>query len=261
MLKANDIIQMMEKWAPTELAETWDNIGFQVGDESMRVNKILIALDIDHRVVKKAIDEDYHMIITHHPFIFNGVKHITNLDYDGKILMDLIKNDIIIYNAHTNLDQTISGVNEELGKLFQLKDSEIIVENEENDKYGYGKVGNINKIKLEDYIYEIKRILDVERVTVYGDIEKEIERVALIGGSGASFIEDVALTGADLFITGDIKYHDAQKAEKLGLTLVDAGHFHTEKVVLPVIKEQLKELEEDLTLSIYEKSSPIYKIY
>ena len=122
-------------------------------------------------------------------------------------------------------------------------------------------MGNINKIKLEDYIYEIKRILDVERVTVYGDIEKEIERVALIGGSGASFIEDVALTGADLFITGDIKYHDAQKAEKLGLTLVDAGHFHTEKVVLPVIKEQLKELEEDLTLSIYEKSSPIYKIY
>lgn len=261
MLKAKNIIEMMENWAPTELAEEWDNVGFQIGEYDKEINKILIALDIDHRVVKKAVEENFDMIITHHPFIFQGIKKINNLNYDGKIIIDLIKNNIVIYNAHTNLDQAIGGVNEELSNLFDLENSKTIVNSEENTQKGYGKVGNIGKIKLEDYLEKIKTILDVKKITVFGDVEKEINKVALIGGSGGGFIEEVAETGADLFITGDIKYHDAQKAEKLDLILIDAGHYHTEKIILPVIKERLKELNKDLEVEVYEKPSPLYGIY
>ena len=84
----------------------------------------------------------------------------------------------------------------------------------------------------------------------------------MCGGSGASFIQDAYDKKSDLYITGDIKYHDAQEAVDLGLTIVDAGHYHTEKVVLPILKDLLEDkLESSVEIELYMESSPFYKIY
>lgn len=255
-------MDFMNNWAAEDLAEAWDNVGFQIGKKDTEVSGVVLALDLDERVYEFARENNCNMIITHHPFIFSGLKSITDATYDGRLIMKLIKGDFVFYAAHTNLDQALGGVNEQLASLFNLKDSKVLEKTDENDeKIGYGKIGLIDEIRLEDFIDLVKEKLDLEHLTVFGNTNKPIEKLALMGGSGSSFIEKTKAEGADLFLTGDVKYHDGQLAEKLGLVLIDAGHFHTEKVVLGEIYKRLKSLDENLKIKIYKEPSPIYKIY
>lgn len=260
-MKAKDIIQLMDDWAKPILIDTWDNTGFQIGNEDKKVRKILLSLDLDASVLEEAIKDEHDMIITHHPLIFQPIKSITTNNYKEKLIYDLIKNDIVVYNAHSNLDQVENGVSHELGKRLGLKESEVLRYTDLEKKYGYGRVGNIEKIDLIDYIKKIKLSLNTENLIVYGNINKEVKKVAVCGGAGADFIYDAYKSGADIFITGDIKYHEAQFAVEHGLTIVDPGHYHTEKVILPVVKEYLKEKLNKLSIDIWEKSSPPYGIY
>lgn len=253
----------MNTWALPSLIDSWDNTGFQIGDDNKKVERILIALDLDSKVLEKAIDEDFQMIITHHPLIFKPMKSITNLTHKEKIIYDLIKNQIVVYNAHTNLDQAEGGVNDELGKLLGLKNPHILRENHGNETnpYGYGKIGDIESIKLLDYLDIIKKNLQLEDLIVYGNIDRKVNRVAVCGGSGSEFIYDAYEKGACIYITGDVKYHDAQLGDELGLTIIDAGHYHTEKIILPIIKKYLNKNNSNLYIEIWDKPSPDYKIY
>lgn len=262
-LKAKEIIKIMNDWASPSLIDSWDNTGFQVGDSNREVERILIALDVDSFVLEKAIKEDFQMIITHHPLIFQPMKSITNLTYKEKLIYDLIRNEIVVYNAHTNLDQAKGGVNDELGKLLGLKTSEVLRINDKDEikSYGYGKIGYIEDTRLLDYLEVIKKKLDTNHLIVYGETNRIIKKIAVCGGSGSSFIEDAYEKGACLYITGDIKYHEAQLANELGLSLVDAGHYHTEKIILPVIKKYLNGKNANLYIEIWDKSSPTYDIY
>ena len=246
-----------------ELIDSWDNTGFQIGDENKEVKKILLALDLDSKVLEKVINEDFQMIITHHPLIFQPIKNITNSDYEGKLIYNLIRNEIIVYNAHSNLDQAEGGVNDELAQLLGLKKSRILKETYVNEinSYGYGKIGDVDNIDLVDYLDFIKKKLKTDHLIVYGDINKRINKVAVCGGSGSDFIYNAHKEESCIYITGDIKYHDAQLADELGLTLIDPGHYHTEKIILPVIKDYLIEGNNELYIEIWDKPSPDYMIY
>ncbi|MBU5313582.1 Nif3-like dinuclear metal center hexameric protein [Tissierella carlieri] len=263
-MKAKEIIELMNDWALPILIDHWDNTGFQIGDENKEVNRILVALDLDMEVYEKAVKEDFDMIITHHPLIFKPISSITTSNYKGKLIHDLIRNEIVIYNAHTNLDQAENGVNDELAKLLELcNPTALKLSNLDfESSYGYGKVGDIKEIELVDYIKQIKEKLNTDSLIVYGNQERKINRVAICGGSGSEFIYDAYKQKACIYITGDIKYHDAQLGAELGLTIIDAGHYHTEKVILPVIKEYLeKEKNCNIYVEIWERPSPLYKIY
>lgn len=260
-LKAKDIIKRMNKWAKPSLIDTWDNTGFQVGNEEKEIGKLLISLDLDKNVLEKAIKENYQMIITHHPLIFQPLKSIITSNYKEKLIYDLIKNNIVVYNAHTNLDQAKNGVSYELGKNLELENMEILHYTDLEEGYGYGCVGNIKETKIIDYVKNIKTNLDINSLIVYGDIKRKIARVAVCGGAGADFIYDAHKSGADVYITGDIKYHEAQLSTEYDLTIIDAGHFHTEKIILPVIKKYLNKELPKLLIDIWDKPSPEYHIY
>ena len=251
----------MNKWAKPSLIDTWDNTGFQVGNEEKQIDKLLISLDLDRDVLEKAIQEGHHMIITHHPLIFEPMKSITTNNYKEKLIYDLIKNNIVVYNAHTNLDQAKNGVSHELGRILGLENTEILHYTDLDEKYGYGCVGNIQEIKVIDYVENIKTKLETNALVVYGDIKRKITKVAVCGGAGADFIYDAYKSGADVYITGDIKYHEAQLATEYDLTIIDPGHFHTEKIILPVIKRYLKSELPELVIDIWDKPSPIYHLY
>lgn len=253
----------MNNWAIPELIDSWDNTGFQIGDENKEVKRILLALDLDSKVLEKAIKDEFQMIITHHPLIFQPIKSITNLNYKGKLIHELIKNEILVYNAHSNLDQAEGGVNDVLAQLLGLENCKILKENhiEEINSYGYGKIGDVDSVNLVEYLDFIKKKLKIDKLIVYGDFDKKISRVAVCGGSGSGFINDAYRKNACIYITGDIKYHDAQLADELGLILIDPGHYHTEKIILPVIKEYLLEGNNELYIEIWDKPSPEYKIY
>lgn len=252
---------LMSRWAPDELVDKWDNTGFQIGDGEKDVKRILISLDLDDRVYKKAVDGDFHMIISHHPIIFRPITSITTSNYKEKLLFNLIQKDIVVYNAHTNLDRANNGVNDELAKLLELKNPQVLV-TEEYDDYGYGRVGDVKEQNLKDYLNLIKKRLNTDFLIVYGETDILVKRVAVCGGSGSDFIYDAYKKGASIYVTGDIKYHDAQYGTGLGITIIDAGHYSTEKVILPVIKEYLeKNIAEDIYIEIWEEPSPPYNIF
>ncbi len=258
-MKAKDIIKSLDEFAPAFLKDDWDNTGFQLGDDEKEINKILISLDLDNDILDYAIEKDIDMIINHHPIIFEPLKNITNLTPKGKLLQKLIKNDILVYNAHTNLDKTKNGVNDVLTDIFDLNNIEILFNTEEG--YGHGRVGDIDSIKLTDFIEIVKEKLDIKDIIVFGEVDRIIKRVALCGGSGGDFINEVFDKNADIYLTGDVKYHEAQDGVALGLTILDAGHYHTEKVILPVLKDYLNKKYSDLEIELYIESSPKYKIY
>lgn len=270
-MKAKDIIDIMYKWAGKDLIDTWDNTGFQIGNCHKTIKKILLALDLDRWILNKALMEEFDMIITHHPIIFKPIKNITNESEKGSLILDIIKNDLVVFNAHSNLDIAEDGVNHELSRLLGLKDQEILRVLEDKTSYdfegvptlyGYGRVGNIEERPLMDFIGFVKEKLEIEDLIVYGDIDQIIRRVAVCGGSGSDFITDAVKANADLYITGDIKYHDAQLAYESGLTIFDAGHYNTEKVILPIIKNYLrKELGEELLIKVVMESGLPHKIY
>ncbi|MCF6461059.1 Nif3-like dinuclear metal center hexameric protein [Clostridium sp. Cult3] len=366
-MKAVEIIQLLDLWAPKHLVEEWDNTGFQIGDSNREVEKILLSLDLTEEVFEKALEEKVDMIITHHPLIFKPLRSITRLDPKGKLIYNIIQNDIVVYNAHTNLDLTTGGINDTLADILEINNPRplkiayeeplyklvVFVPNSHRDQirkvlgdegagwignyshctynlegigtfmpregtnpyigetyeleevqetrvetivqkkdlgrvlgkvieahpyeevaydiyplmnegktFGYGRIGETEEISLVDYLDKIKKRLDLKHLIVYGDMEKDIKRVALCGGSGSSFIYDAYLHEADIYITGDIKYHDAQYAHDLGLTLIDAGHYHTEKVILPVIKQYLySNIKDSIQIKIFSQSSPSCVIY
>lgn len=265
-LKAGFIIEKLEAWAPKELVDNWDNTGLQIGSPDIEVSKILIALDLDEYALGKAVDEGFQMIITHHPIIFKPLNNITTIDYTGKIISKAIKNDIVVYNAHSNLDLTEGGVNDKLAQILGLKVTSpvtmVIKDDFPEYKIGYGRVGYVDRTEFNKYLDLIKVNLGASHLIVYGHNRDFIEKVAVCGGSGSDFIKDAYKHGADIYVTGDIKYHDAQLAKQLGLTIVDAGHFNTEKIILPTIKDYLKEkLDNKVEIEVLMESSVPQFIY
>ncbi len=252
----------MNNWADPELIDTWDNTGFQVGDAEKNIEKILVSLDLDRKLLDYAIDGNYDMIITHHPLIFKPIDSITTENHKEKIIYDLIRSNIVAYNAHTNLDQAKGGVSEELGKILGLEQMTTLSLSEVEDG-GYGKVGYIEAQNLKQYADFIKEKLDIDYLTIYGQVDKKIEKVAVCGGAGSDFIYDAYRNNVDLYVTGDIKYHEAQMADELGVSIVDPGHFHTEKPILPVIKKYLEGALDGkrIKIDLWNMPSPNYTIY
>lgn len=119
-VKCKDVVNFMEKWAPAYLAEEWDNVGLIIGDEGKTVNRILVCLDITSSVVEYAENENVDMIITHHPLLFRPIKRLCGSNWKEKLIARLIKKDICVYSAHTNLDYAEEGVNWQLAQAIGL---------------------------------------------------------------------------------------------------------------------------------------------
>lgn len=253
----------MNEWAMPNLIDQWDNTGFQIGDENKKVNRVLIAMDLDRELFNKAINDNYEMVITHHPLLFKPLKSITSHNYKERLIMDIIKSDLVVYNAHSNLDLALGGVNDQLAKVLGIKDTIPLSKTfDKEGKYGYGRIGTIEEILLTDYLQNIKDRLGTNNLIIHGHIDKKVRKVAVCGGSGSEFIYDAYEKGADVYITGDIKYHDGQLGHELGLTIVDAGHYNTEKIVLPIIKEYLKnKLGNKIEIEVVMNSTIPYMIY
>ncbi len=236
------IIEIMEKIAPSYLAESWDNVGLQVGSINDKIDNIMIALDITEDIVNEAVEKKVDLIITHHPLIFKPIKSVTTQDTTGRIIYNLIKNNISFYCCHTNLDKAKEGTNEVLARRIGLKDIKPFLAVEESDfnNYGLGRIGNISSaVELAYFCEDVKKKLNLTNVKLVGKTNRNIKRVGVCSGSGASFIYDAYKNECDCFVTGDVKYHDAQYALGLGMTVIDAGHFETENIICDTLVEQL----------------------
>lgn len=357
-IKARDLIALMDSWAPPMLAERWDHPGLQVGNPETPVHSVLVSLDLTRDAARYAKEHGIEMVISHHPFLFKGLKTIDLRTEKGQILSDLLSSGITAFAAHTNLDTAAGGVNDALAGVLELRHTRGLVRIHENKQYklvvyvpeshadavrkamaaaGAGEVGEYTgcafesrgtghfqcrdtahpyigeagkeeaaaEVRLETFLSEtdipavtaamlaahpyetavydlyelrggsrwdtmgrvgelphpmtgeeavlyIKEKLGLPAAKYAGNIERTVQTVAVLGGAGIDFAKDAARAGADLYLTGDVKYHEAQDATALGLLTVDGGHFYTERVIIPVIAARIREAAEkngwDLTV-------------
>lgn len=242
----------MEQLAPRETALGFDNVGLLVGTRRKEIRKVLIALDCTPEVVKEAVRENADLIITHHPLMFSAVKRILPDDPVSGPVYELIRNDIAMFAAHTNLDAAEGGVNTALCNVLGLNNVEIIpLEN-------IMRIGNLQKeMMLDDFAGFVEEKLKI-KVLISGE-NRMIKRVAVMGGAGGN---DYALAhkyGADVYLTGECKHSQAIEASVLGLPIITAGHHQTEAVVLKPLMDYLKERTTGVEYLLSKANKPVFR--
>jgi len=343
----SEIAAAVERLAPPELAEGWDNSGLQVGDPAAGASRVLVALTPLPEVFDEAEETGADFLLLHHPLIFSPLKSVNTGSYPGDLVARAISGNLTVYAAHTSYDAAPDGVSAALASAVGLRgplevvsprgalrklvvfvpteDAEAVSEalagagagrigdytrctfrstgtgtflpGEGSDPYlgergrlervdevrletvvpahlaraavdaataahpyeevaldvypvegvpescGYGRVGTLPEpLSPEELGSRISRSLGFPARLVSEGDRGSISRVAVLGGSGGSFIPEVASSGADAYVTGDLDYHDALLAESLGLAAVDAGHAATELPSLEPLARRLAEL-------------------
>ncbi len=240
-VKCRDIVWIMEDMAPSRYAEEWDNPGLNIGDMDADVNKILVALDATESVIDEAVEKGADMIVTHHPLLFHAVKKINYHTSEGKRIMKLIKNNINHFAAHTNLDAAKGGTNDRLADIIGLKDVSVLTAGAD-DGVGIGRVGVPDgDMTMGMLAVRIKERLGLDAVRVSGNLSRKIKKIALCTGAGADFIDDAVKAKCDVYITSDIKYHEAMDAADKNICLIDATHYATENIIVPVIADYIRQ--------------------
>lgn len=235
-----EIMQFLEEQSPAALACAWDNVGLLIGNPEKEVKKIYIAVDATDEVVDEAVKLGADLLLTHHPMIFKGIKHITPGDFLGKRIIKLVQNDMAYYAMHTNFD--VRGMAELAAAIMGLKNESILSVTGENNgnPVGMGRVGDLMiPMDLEHCATFVREAFSLNNVKVFGDHKRMIMRAAICPGSGKSFIKNAVEAGAGVYITGDIDHHDGLDAVEQGLCIIDAGHYGLEHIFVSYMKNYL----------------------
>lgn len=240
-MTAKDVLDCITEIAPLHWQESYDNAGLQVGDMDAEARKALICLDITEEVVDEAIAKNCNLIISHHPLIFKGLKHLTPQTYIERAVMKAIKHDIAMISMHTNLDNSYLGVSRVLAERLGLNNLHILQPSEcEPELCGAGMVGEFEKPMEEcDFLRLVSETIGSPCLRHSALTGRKIQKVALCGGSGSPFFADALHQKADAYLTADIKYHDFFLPEGRVL-LVDGGHFETEQFTKELIYELIR---------------------
>lgn len=342
-IRCQSFLELLEQWAPVHYAEDWDNVGLHAGDRNKEISRIMVALSPGEAAVDAAVEAGVDMLLTHHPLIFRSMKQINSDTATGRSLLKLIRSDVNLYCAHTNLDIARGGVNDVLaqaleleqvkpladiardtcykvvvyvpagyeeivrqamckagagcignysGCTFQAKGTGTFLPGENTSPFigeagrmeyaeeyrletvvpqaalsavvkameaahpyeevaydvfrmenggeerGIGRVGQLKEpVSLAEFLDFTASRLSCDHLTYQGDLTRQIQTVALCGGSGLSYLGAAKKAGADVYVTGDMRYHDAQAANELDLCVVDAGHLRTERMIVDALAE------------------------
>lgn len=255
-----DIINFLEEKYPRSNAEEWDNVGLLVGNNKKDVKKIQLSIDATEKAVDYAAQNNVDMIVTHHPLIFKPLKSIVMSELSGRKIIKLIEKGLNLYSIHTNLDSSKDGLNDYILELLEVKKYKIIDINANDETAGIGRMYPLEeKITILEYADFIKTKMKIKNVRVISnDLKSKVKKIALINGSGMSYWRKVKSLGADLFITGDIGYHDALDAKESGLHLIDIGHFESENCFSELLKKNLEEI--GLEVLIF-NDGPVFENY
>lgn len=241
MAKVKDFYGYLNSIAPFETQEDWDNSGMLVGDMNAEVKKAAVVLDITHEEIKKAKAIGANLIISHHPVIFNPIKSVTK----GSVPYELVASSINALCCHTPLDIADGGTNDSLAELLGINvtraDDPIL------------RLGTVEPTTAQELAGKIANTLNTK--VRYADAGKTIKKIAICTGAGCSLIE--AAGEIDAFITGDASHHNFLDCVQAGITLIAAGHYETEIVVVPVLVKKLQAQFPDIEIIDIKQENPI----
>lgn len=242
MTTAAEVLAFIETIAPPYMAESWDNVGLLCGRSDRPVEKILVALDPFRTVIDEAIELGADLIVTHHPLIFgDGLRAVNDGSETGRCVLALAQHGIAAINAHTNLDYAPGGVNDVLAQTLGLEAVEVlnpVGTDDQGRPYGLLRAGFVPEQPLEQFLARVKTALGCDGLRFSGD--RPVRRVCVGGGSCGSAFAEAASHGCDTMVTADVKYNQFRSAFEQGINLIDAGHFHTENPVIPVLARKLR---------------------
>lgn len=328
-IRIRQISTFLNQWAPPKVKMDYDNVGLLVGDPEANVTSILTCLDVTDAVVAEAIEKGCELIVAHHPLIFSKIGSINPTNEQGRIIYKLIKNDIGLLVAHTNLDAALDGVSFVLANILGLDDLRFLDKNysisrkirlitSHNDSdavlkllnyhsaeeahyfdvnsredglkcfeaiidhhnvsvlkqalesegmlkegsfqvvdltstsqnFGMGVVGEYpdDGIGKNEFLHLVSKALNVQAIRFSGNVDR-IQKVAVCGGAGVFLKEKAIQSGAQAFVTADIKYHE-YFTEKDNFLLVDVGHYESEFPVAEALKNELSEAFEGIDVSV-----------
>lgn len=236
-MTTEELYRALDALSPFELQESWDNSGLLVGTWDEEISTVVLSIDIDEELLYSV--EEGTLILTHHPIIFGGLKQLQFDRYPAKLLRTMIEKKISTIAMHTNFDQT------HLNAYVAQK----VLGMEISEKAGFVAYFDIDE-PFDDFAHRIGRAFGLEQLKAVKCHER-LSRVALTTGSGASLIKEI---DADCFLTGDIKYHDAMEAKTVGLSMIDIGHYESERYFGEVLAPYLKNL--GLTVIISSSKNP-----
>ena len=255
--RVKDVIEVIEAFAPLSLQEKWDNSGLCIGSEDATVSSVLFGLDCTPELVDEAVACGADMIITHHPLIFSGLKKISPDDLVGAAVIKAVKAGISIYAAHTSADKVIAGVSGAMASRLGLADVSIL--DEDGEGTGLGVVGNLpGPITASEAVELVKNRFGLKTLKTSRPVEGMISRVAMCGGSGSSLIGAAVKSGAQLYISGDISYHNFFTRE--GFMIMDIGHYESEIEIVDILFSLIKKNFPTFAVRITQNinSNPIY---
>ena len=232
MAKVETIIKKIEKFAPIETAQEWDNSGWQINLGIKDTKRIMLALDITAKTVEDAVSNRCDLIISHHPLFFSPIKSIQEA-----CVIKAIQNNIQIYSAHTNLDIAKGGMSDTLAEKCGFKSTKTICD--------FVKYTNFKDSKsFDDLIKHIKKTFGVKVLKVTNPNRKTYNSIAFCSGAGAEFIPELEKRKIDVFVTGDVKHHNALNADRM--TIIDLSHQESEKFAVEIFEKILQ--NEDVAL-------------
>ncbi|MCI9633548.1 MAG: Nif3-like dinuclear metal center hexameric protein [Ruminococcus sp.] len=256
-MQCKEIMEIIEAVYPKEAALSFDNVGLQAGRSNKEVKRIYLALDATKEVIQAAKDSQADMLITHHPLIFSPLKSVTDGDFISRRILELIQSDISYYAMHTNYD--VLGMAGLAERILGLGDARVLDVTGEIDgrEEGIGRIGMLEgSMTLKECCRYVKERLALDTVKVFGDLDREVQCLAVSPGSGKSAVAPAVKKGADVLVTGDIGHHDGLDAWEQGLAVIDAGHYGTEYIFIEDMKQFLETRLDGVEVRIALKAHP-----
>ncbi|MGO4927570.1 Nif3-like dinuclear metal center hexameric protein [Fundicoccus sp. Sow4_D5] len=243
IIQLQDLTNELNAVYPEFLAENWDQNGLHFGRLDASVNNVMVSLDIRPNVVEEAINKGIDTIIVHHPPLFKAIQRFDLNKPDIAMYADLIKHDINVFAMHTNFDAAHNGMNDWLAQQLELVDIQSLVTHEEPENPGIGRVGRLKEaMTREELLVFLKEKYQRQQLVV---IEKEPKEnyqvIGIVGGAGSSFMHEALANNVDVFITGDVSYHQGHDFYETGFMTIDAGHY-IESIFVPGLTKDLQAL-------------------
>jgi dinuclear metal center YbgI/SA1388 family protein len=259
-MKARQILDALEQYAPLPLQDGFDNAGLQIGlTEEQEVTGALLCLDVTEDVIDEAVRKGCNLIVAHHPLLFHGLKSITGKTYVERCVVKAIKNGVGIYAAHTNLDNAQGGVNYRIAEKIGLDNIAFLETKQSLMPSGAGVIGVLPEAEDEEpFLNRLKTLFDIKCLRHNALCGRKIRKVALCGRAGGFLLDNAIKQGADAFLTGEMRYHDYFGHDG-DLLIAEMGHYESEQYTMDIFEDMLRRHFPELKI---EKTSlntnPIY---
>jgi dinuclear metal center YbgI/SA1388 family protein len=230
MTSAQEIVDRFEQYAPRSLAVPGDPIGWQLGNPEAEVKKVLVTLDVRPEVVVEAVAGHFDFIFAHHPAMFVPAHNLDERVPQNHMYAELLRHNITVYGAHTNLDNTRPGMNDWLADALDLTHVQPFIN--EGELQGMGRIGELETaMSLAEFVTLVKARYQLPALRIVArDTTRLVQKIAILGGSGAKTFTDAQAAGADVLVTGDITYHTGHDMLAADMPVIDAGH-HIEQIM------------------------------